>query len=51
MKKHNGNKSLNTNQLLDTLDGELLDLQSDLIAVGREEFCKVQDLLGEGGGE
>ena len=40
-----------TDHLLDTLDGELLDLQGDLIAVGREELCEIQDLLGKRGGE
>ena len=42
---------LDTDHLLDTLDGELLDLQGDLIAVGREELCEIQDLLREGGRE
>jgi hypothetical protein len=51
MKQRGQCKRYDTDHLLDTLDGELLDLQGDLIAVWREEFCEIQDLLGEGGGE
>lgn len=51
MKKNNRHKGVNTDQLLDTLHGELLDLQGDLIAVGREQLGEIQDLLGEGGRE
>ena len=51
MKQRGQCKRYDTDHLLDTLDGELLDLQGDLIAVWREEFCEIQDLSGEGGGE
>jgi hypothetical protein len=37
--------------LLDTLDSELLNFEGDLVAVWREEVGKVQDILGERGGE
>ena len=51
MKQRGQCKRYDTDHLLDTLDGELLDLQGDLVAVGCEQVGEIQDLLREGGRE